>query len=212
LHFRSRVKFSQILLGTRAEKPAKVSLAGGGTADVLLRPLDATEELAVLSSARLEAEAKGHKDPKDGDAIYDSLLAAHTLAVTALDPDSPPEARERFFDKGAAQVGALDPDTIAVLYEEQRVWQEECSPSIRAKSAGELVVLTKQIAAADGHGFFLRLSPLTRASWARFSARLLVDSPGQSSLFGSPSAGSGTPPPTASAKPPPARRKAGAPA
>lgn len=104
---------------------------------------------------------------------------ANTLAFGCMDPDSPASAREPLFDKGAEQVlSELDTDTIAQLFEQHQIWQEECSPTLRAKSVTELFDLAKKV--AEEHdplgGSLAALSPHTRLSFMRFLAALLVSS------------------------------------
>lgn len=191
------MKFSQIQLGTKAEKPGTLLIPGAGEGgsmgkvDVLLRPLDAGEELAVIAHARTFAMDRGVTDPHMGDELYDSALFVYTLVTAVLDKDSPVGVRQPFFDAGIDQVLSLDPDSIGHLYEQQQLWQEECSPTIRTKTAGDLLKLTRQIAEDESQGFFLRLSRSTQATCARTMARLLLASPEHSMLFGPPSEASG---------------------
>src|SRR4051812_6340335 len=128
--------FSSILLGTRATTRVLLPLPGvAEPVPVAVRPLSGTEEGAVLERARAYAVAKGVADPKDGDRLYDLGLMVHVLAIACVDVDDPTRP---FFDKGAQQVlDNLDADRIALLYEAQQVWQEECSPRKSKMNPGE---------------------------------------------------------------------------
>lgn len=185
------MKFSSletIAAGTHAERNVDLPVPGRDAPPVpmAMRPLSGAEDISVCAEALKMAKARGVESPTFGDPIYDLALWANTVAVSFVDVDSPRDKREPFFDGGAEQVLAnLHPETIAYLAERQAVWQEECSPSVRAKSVGELFSLAKGLAEASDDSFFSRLSPRTRWSLARTLARLLLKSPEASSLFSS---------------------------
>lgn len=183
------MKLAQMQRGTRAEKPTTVPV-GETRVPALLRPLSAYEETEVIAEATKFAKEKG-VEAKDGNAVYDSALYAHTLLRATLDADSPAGARERFYPDAGAILQEYDSDTLAMLHEEQQLWQEECSPSIRSKSFGDMLALTRDLASSDGAFFFIRLSPRTRLNWALTSARLLASSPELRSLLSSDSASPG---------------------
>lgn len=167
------MKFSLVKHGTRAEKPASFKFYENDVA-ILLRPLSLAEEIDTAAAAIAMATAK-KSEPKPGNAIYDAALMAATLHVCCIDPDSSPEARTSVFDGGVDQVlKELDGDTTALLYEQQQIWQEECSPTLHKVSLGELFNITKKLA-EDEHDplAFLRLSPRMRVTLARFMAALL---------------------------------------
>lgn len=189
------MKFSEIAKGTSAERVTSFRFHGQDV-KVIFRPLSALEETDAAAAGIRYAKAKG-ASPEPG-PVYDAAFMAHTLCCGCLDPDSPPDARLPFFDKGADQILAdLDTDTIAQLFEQQQMWQEECSPSTKAKSVAELFDLAKAVAAdADPLGLaYARLSPRTRWTLQRFTANLLVEShvfkpsPSSSSAETPPNAG-----------------------
>ena len=171
------MKFSQVAKGTFAEKRTTFRHHGEEVV-TLLRPLSAGEEIAVISKARASAVKSGVLDPKPGDSIYEAHLQSETLVLACLDPDSPPVAgRTSTFDEGPAQVLEMDGDTILMLHEQHKIWQEECSPSIRVKSTKELFEIAKAVASSDDPFFYARLSPSTRWQLLVFMAALLLKSP-----------------------------------
>ena len=96
-----------------------------------------------------------------------------TIRVAVLDPDTPASAREPHWDS-LDQVLALDGDTIAQLHEQQRIWQEECSPSARKMTANELMKLTTDIAESDDPKAYSLLSPGIRWTLQRITGLQLV--------------------------------------
>jgi hypothetical protein len=172
------MRFSTVSQGTRAERAASFK-HGTTVVNVLLRPLTAAEEIEVISKATALAESKGIKNPRPDNPIYESAIWAHSLALACLDPDSPTDARAPTFDGGAEQaLAALDSDTLAVLYEQLRVWQEECSPSLRTVGTDALWNALKEVATSDDPFVYARLSPHMRWTLQRFTAALLLKSPG----------------------------------
>jgi hypothetical protein len=88
----------------------------------------------------------------------------HTVALAAVDVDSPDRA-EPFFVGGAETVRThpgMCGDNLAYLYEQHRIWQDECSPRGPAKTIGELVAMVAEEAARPENapdGPFSRLRP-----------------------------------------------------
>jgi hypothetical protein len=186
------MKFSQILAGVRAEQPASFQVGTGEDgkpilASVVLRPLSMMEEMDVEADAISDCKAKG-AEASPRNPVYESARILAVLSRSVLDPDSPKDKREPFFDLGSSQAGSLDPDTLANLHAMQEAWQEECSPSYRHKSPAELMLLVKEMADNDADPFrFARYSRKTQWSLALFMARMLVLSPAFSSWPGSSS-------------------------
>lgn len=186
------MKFSLIAKGTKAEESATFRYYDKDVA-ILIRPLSQLEEIDVIAAALKTCKEKG-AEGKPGNAIYEAVRMAATLAVACLDPDSPPGARQSVFDLGAEQVLAeLDTDTIAQLAERQDRWQEQCSPSFRHKTVKELFEMARKLG-EDEHDplAFARLSPNTQLVLARFMAALLRQSRASSSSPTSPFSRSAT--------------------
>lgn len=181
------MKFSLVAKGARAEQAATFHFRGSDVA-VLFRPLSVAEEMGAEADAIKACKAVG-AEAKTGQPIYEAARMVAILVAGCLDPDSPAgDARAPLFDGGSAQVCAeLDTDTIGLLYEQHQVWQEQCSPSFRQKTDGQLFQIAKALA-EDEHDplAFLRLSPKTRLTCAIFMAALLR----KLHAFNSPSGGS----------------------
>lgn len=199
------MRFSDVVRGTAAECPAHY-LLDGKKIEVALRPLDALEEMDVVGSAIKHCKARG-AEPVAGNPIYETGIMLATLAVATLDPDSDPKARQPHFDGGETQVAKLDTDTIATLYEQQMQWQEDTSPSLKAKSVGELFDIARKLVEQDDPLVYARLSPRTRWDLQRTTAVLLLESHvlKPSSTSSSASAGTRSKPTVAASKP---RRRA----
>ena len=183
------MRFSDIAAGTLAETPCTIpgkKTVEGGPVTAALRVLDGADEARVFEGARLFAEARGAKDPKVGDILFDLGVMAHTLLVATVDTESPVNARAPFFSK-AEEVLTLDRDSIALLYEKHEIWQNENSPLVSTMSAPDLFLRTVLIARAEDDGPFVELAPYMRSRWARITAKLLIGSPEARSLFGLPS-------------------------
>jgi hypothetical protein len=180
------MKFAQATKGTRAETPVDIPIPGTSeTVPALLRPLTALEDMDVVARATDTARAK-KVEPRDGESVYDAALWAETLAIAVLDKDSPAGARERFFEDAAQIVADYDTDTLAMLHEQQRLWQESCSPLLRAKSMGDLIATWEGLAGDNAERFFVGMSPrtrflsmltLVRHVWASPELRSLATSP-----------------------------------
>lgn len=186
------MKFSQVAAGTRAEQKATFvhgKREDGSPAEhaILLRPLSQSEEIDCEAEAMGASKLKGGKGER-GEPIYEATRMMAVIARAVLDPESPVDKREAFFDLGIRQIGGLDPDTIARLHQLQQAWQEECSPSFRHKTTADLLALAHTLS-EDEHDPLAcaRLSQKTQWTLLPFMARLLRDSPVFKSFFGSSS-------------------------
>jgi hypothetical protein len=187
------MKASQIVQGTRAVRRVPLPRMNNGrqlfgpegheesaavlsSIEVGVRALTGIEQLAILERAAAEAQ-KRKAEPKQGDPVYDLLVAAHTLAVACVDPDDP--HLQPFFDGGAEQILAseeLGTDGIAALCEQQALWQDACAPQALTLTDDELKLAIVELAGPGGADFFLRLRPGLRLMLARFMAGLLLSS------------------------------------
>lgn len=189
------MKFAQIAKGTRAEKSVPmpgVLAPDGSPVTFLVRPLTGAEESDVVAGAIAHARAKGVTNPKPGDELYDLGRMAHTLAIAALDSDSPSNARTTFFAGVDEILGQLHVENISFLYRHHELWQEECSPYERALDHPTLLQKVSEVAAAGGEASFIRMSPLTQWSFVRFLAAHVLTSLAPKSPSSSPSDGDGT--------------------
>ena len=187
------MKASQLVKGTRAIRrvplprlqDGRQSLEPSGSegqaavsssVEVGVRALTGVEQLTILERAAEDAQ-KRKAEAKEGNPVYDLLVAAHTLAIACVDPDDP-ELRP-FFDGGAEQILAseeLGTDGIAALCEQQAQWQDACSPQALTLTDDELKAAVVELAGPGGADFFLRLRPGLRLMLARFMAGLLLTS------------------------------------
>jgi hypothetical protein len=118
----------------------------------------------------------------------------HTLAIACVDRDSPAESPQPFFDGGWQQIHesrAMLPETVAYLYLQQQMWQDEVNPLLKPLEREQYLAAAIKTAGGD-MSFFVNSRPGTLWSFTRFMARLLVDSLASSS----PSSSSSSPPET----------------
>ncbi len=135
-------RFENIQKGKKARKktefPALLDRVAGESPIFLdLVVLTGTEAAGALSAATAYARSCGVSDPKKDDPHYDLGLMVHTLARACVDHDvpgsfsfffCPPDDPENF-DKAATTIlQNLDTERIHFLYQQQQIWQEECSP------------------------------------------------------------------------------------
>jgi len=121
-------KFSTIAQGALARRRCEMSTVSGAPFSCDLRVTTSADDADILAGARAFAEAKGIKDPKSGDPLYDLGSWVHTVLVTAIDPDVTSK-HEPYFDGGVDQVLAhLDRDRLALLVERQAELQESVCP------------------------------------------------------------------------------------
>ena len=171
------MKFSTVVLGTRAERPVTVDIRGAACA-FALRPLTGTEEAAALAEATEFAKTRRAEQIAPGNALFDLGLMIATLAIACVDPDSPAGARAPFFDGGASQIAdALDSEQIAYLYARYELWQADCSPSQRAKSGDELIRLLIDVVEAEDDLPFSRARLADVWKLLRITGALFLTSP-----------------------------------
>lgn len=180
------MKFSQVLVGKRAERPVEFTHRGV-LHKTAFRPLDGIEESLALSKATEYAQSQKALSATPGNALFDLGYMANCLALACVDIDSPAEARTPFFDN-VDQVLGLDGELIIYLNTLREVWQQECSPTKATLPSGELISTLVRIVEQDDPDFFIGLRPGTQWTLMRSTASLLLDLPeGRSrlsSLFG----------------------------
>jgi hypothetical protein len=190
-------KFSTIARGTRGEKAMELPALDGGDGlgiPCLVRALNGLEEEQLLVAARERAIAAGLTEPKIGEPIYDLAVMLETIARACLDPDSPKGARELMFTDADEARAAYGREAIAYIYELQKAWQDEVSPTIGQMDAKGYIHALATMGGEDQEQamlFFYRLEPGIRASFTRTMACQLWTSLTASSSSGSPSAESG---------------------
>lgn len=189
------MKFSQLALGKAAENPFSFPMLGEAGTPIevacLVRPLDGTEEAVAIEFADGYAAARGVKEAREGNALWDLGYMVKVIAIGCLDPDSPEKAREPLFDRGTEQVLSLPRETIAFIFEGQQLWQDRVSPTQKKIAGFELIAKVREIAEAENELPFLRLSPALRWTCMRSMASLLLNAPEDKSQDSSPSDRSG---------------------
>lgn len=178
-------KLSAIAKGYRARKPVAFTLLDGTEVSCALRPLDGNDHAALIDAATRSLPA-GIK-AVDGEPVYEFAKAVETIARGFVDPESPEDKPEPFFDGGAEQVRAhLDRDRIFWLAEQQRAFQSEISPMQSALTADEFFAAIVQIADAEEKDAlpFETWQPALRRSFLRTTARLLLASQSDKSASG----------------------------
>ena len=182
-------KFALIAKGARATKRVTVALDDESTPIAcLVRPLSGAEETEALAAARAFAKARGIDEPSPADHLYQFGLWVHTILIGCRDDDA---TAGPYFDSAEQILEHLDRDRIALLYELQQSWQDECSPRAHALAEKDYVASILEIANAgdDDELPFERWQPGLRRSWVRTSARLLASWSDLKSPFGSGFAG-----------------------
>lgn len=176
--------FGQIAKGTRARKTIQLGMGrarlnaatgewetdeGGVIATLDIRPINPIEHTTIIEKARAFAISKGVADPKDNDELYDDAKVLYTLVIACLDKDSPEEAPRPFFEGGFEQLHGTEillPDHIGYLYEQQQLWQDECSPRFTNQTPGQFMAAVVQ-SAGGNQSFFFGARPGMRWDFTR---------------------------------------------
>lgn len=162
---------------------AKVAEAAGAeaptdvpsTVKVDVRVLSADEEAEALRFAREYAVKRGG-EPKAEDPLYDLGLMIGTLVRALVDWESPVDAVVPFFES-ADEVGELDRDRIAYLYEQQQSWQDECAPQASQFTEDQFFNWVVTLAASETpQNPFAYTRPGLRWTLTRTMAGLLLSS------------------------------------
>lgn len=172
-------KFGDIKKGTLARRVVELPLVGGGVTTVAVVPLMPETEAEILRDAKAYAKAYGVEDPKDGDPHYALGIQIHTIAKACVDPDSPENAPEPFFEGGVSQITdrthGLIRQQIALLYEAQCAWQDELSPGPKGRDPGLYFAVLMQAREAPDPATlpFFSWPRARQADLLRFTADLL---------------------------------------
>lgn len=174
-------KLRDIAKGTRAVKtvPFRLAsaplLAAGDESDehtiqVGLRVLNPGEVQLVYENAVQDAAKSGVPQWLETHPLCRLHEMVHTLALACVDADSG-ERLEPFFVGGAEEIRGsndLSADSIAYLWAQQQLWQDECTgPRGAAKTPGELIAMVAEEAARPENARdvpFSRLRPSSQLS------------------------------------------------
>ena len=97
-------KFRDVAEGQLARRAVEFPLPSGRLVTVAVVPLFGESEAEILAAARAYAQAHGVPDPKKGDELYEFGIWVHTVVRGVVDPDSPVDNPQPFFDGGVAQI------------------------------------------------------------------------------------------------------------
>jgi hypothetical protein len=169
------LKFSQVVAGKRSERPVTFEFRGV-THTASVRPLDANEEGLALARATAYAQEQKALEAKPGNPLFDLGLMANIVALAFVDPDSPENAREHYFDN-VAQVMSLDGELLAHLHARQEIWQQECSPTKANLRGDELLNALVKIVEDETDSSFLGYRQFTLLTLLRTTAALCLSLP-----------------------------------
>lgn len=196
------MKYRDIVLGTRATTTIPFPTVRDPSSEaepkpvlVSLRMLNVDEGAEVLSKAPAFAIARGAKDPKAGDELYELGRQVYTVFLSCVDPDDPePESPgARFFSSvdEILQDKSLGRDAIAYLYEAQCAWQAHCSPR-KDNQTQDFWKEVVELARSNDPLEFVALQPVSQWIFARSMAAMLWHLQTNRSSSGSPTETPGT--------------------
>lgn len=189
------MKFSSIIKGTKARKTIELSLVGvDEPVKIGIRVLRADEEADTIANATSYAKSKGSDAAAPGDPLFDLALWANRAAIGCIDPDSPAESPQPYFDNVEQILSSelLTGEHLAYLNDLQEVWQDEHSPYEKDCSNDEMLRRIAKIGSGDSGPFFA-LRPGMRWSLVHFLALQHVASLVLRSQLGSTSQESSSP-------------------
>lgn len=166
-------KFSEIAKGVTARRSFTFTLPSGTDCTVDLAIILGENDALILRKAKEFAEARDVKDPKPGDPLYELGIWVNTIALGVVDPDSPIDAPQPFFDGGVPQIldekTGLGREWIALLFQAQQAWQDHLAPRPKEMGPNEFLAHIIQIAEApsDAELPFSRWRPALQGSFLR---------------------------------------------
>lgn len=185
-------KIRDLIIKPARRQPCEVTALDGKTLlQFDLRLLSADETVVVEREARAFAKTNGVEKVEQGDGFYLRGLAVSTLLLACADNESPLEAPEPFFANPAEVRRFLDDARIAYVYEKQRAFQSELSPTPDKCSYEEFVGLVWQTRkeaqqGGDPERPFVGLPYRKLTDFAQNAALVLTTPTLPELLFGSP--------------------------
>jgi hypothetical protein len=184
-------KFGAVALGSLARRPITVEDPRAGEMSLHVRYLDDADDDVIEQGAEAFAVARGAKIPEQskplpsgaaqnpwrGNAHYERGFVLHTLLRSCTDPESSEDHPEPFF-LTIEQVQKLHPDTIGQIYQRQRMFQSELSPSISEIAGKDILAHIVEICISEDERPFARLAPNLQWILCRIMAVLLIASQG----------------------------------
>lgn len=169
-------RFADVAKGVKAYCKKTLPLLDDVKTQIAIAPLSFGEEGDAYAAARQYAIAKGVADPKNGEPIYERALALHIVCASCFDPDLVPDTRVKFFDSIQQIEELLDHDRVAMLFQWQRAWQREISPSPKGYTPQEYLKMVVMTLEADEREEipFDYLPPTAQRSLLRFTSALCL--------------------------------------
>ena len=122
-------KARDIILGTPLRRSCSVTAIDGATRlDFALVLLPSGAATKIAAGARAYAQGHGIVDPKPEDVLFLRGKWAHTILLSSVDPDSPPDKPEPFFDDVPQIERLLDDAAQVHIVQEQKDFQDEHAP------------------------------------------------------------------------------------
>jgi hypothetical protein len=131
-----------IILGAPKRQPCHVTAIDGATRlDFALTLLSSEASTKIAEGAREYAKARGVADPKPEDVLFLRGKWAHTILLAAVDPDSPLDSPEPYFDNVARIERMLDDAAQVHVVQEQKDFQDEHAPAGEGCTPEQFVLL-----------------------------------------------------------------------
>lgn len=119
-----------IVLGTPKRTPpiSVTAIDGASKLEFALTLLPSTASAEIIKGAREYARARGVADPKPEDVLFLRGKWAHTILLAAVDPDSPLQSPEPYFDSVERVEAYLDDAAQVYIVQAQKDFQDEHAP------------------------------------------------------------------------------------
>ena len=122
-------KARDIILGSQKREPCSVNAIDGVTRlDFAITLLTSAASTTIAERARAYAQARGVADPKPEDVLFLRGKWAHTILLAAVDPDSPLESPQQYFDDVKQIETYLDDAAQVYVVQRQKDFQDEHAP------------------------------------------------------------------------------------
>jgi hypothetical protein len=169
-------RLKDIARGDRAYCTKTLPLLDNQKLAIAIGVLPFGEEGDAFAEARKYAIAKGVTDPKKGEPIYERALALFIVYASCFDPDQLPDKRVRTFESTQEIEEILDHDRVAMLFQWQRAWQREISPSPKGMTPQDYIKMVVSAAEAEEEEEipFFSLQHRAQKTFLRFTCALCL--------------------------------------
>jgi hypothetical protein len=132
----------EIILGAARRHPCSITAIDGATRlDFALILLPSAASAQIAKGAREYAQTRGVSDPKPEDVLFLRGKWAHTILLAAVDPDSPLDSPQPYFDDVAQIERMLDDAAQIHVVQAQKDFQDEHAPIGEGLSPEQFVKL-----------------------------------------------------------------------